>query len=140
MMYVAVSTVTDKYTHTYTHTHKLTTVPLAHAPRVNDIVILCGIYYGLMSGFACPHILLQLKIDGEDYIGSTGNLTFAPQEQRKVVQVPLVDNDLLERKEEVFLIHFTVTSLTPGLLVGTSTVTVTIIDDDCKYVTKCGWP
>ena len=33
MMYVAVSAVTDKYT----HTHKPTTVPLAHAPRVNKM-------------------------------------------------------------------------------------------------------
>ena len=75
----------------------------------------------------------NFKIDGEDYTGLQGNLTFAPREQHKVIRVPIVNDVLLERKEEIFFIRLTVTSSAPGLLMGASTVTVTITDDDCKY-------
>jgi hypothetical protein len=79
----------------------------------------------------------EFKIDGEDYIESMGTFTFAPWEQRKVIQVPIINDVLLENKEEAFFIRLMVTSLAPGLLVGTSIVTVTIIDDDCKCACRC---
>ena len=43
--YVAASAVTDRQTDT--HTHKTTTVPLAHAPRVNE-----GTYHQAKSGYS----------------------------------------------------------------------------------------
>lgn len=71
-------------------------------------------------------------VDGYDYIESMGILTFAPQEQRKMIQVPILNDIILETKKEVFFVQFMVTSSAPGLLEGISTVTVTIIDEDCK--------
>ena len=61
-----------------------------------------------------------------------GNFIFAPREQRKEIQVPIIDDVLLENKEEIFFIQLMVTSFAPGLLVDASMVTVTITDDDCK--------
>ena len=93
----------------------------------------CG-YHKLCAH--CPHMAFKhydiIHIEGKDYIGSMGNLTFAPREQRKVIQVPIVNDILLETKEEIFFVRFMVTSSAPGLLEGVSMVTVTITDDDCK--------
>ncbi len=54
-----------------------------------------------------------------------------------MMQVPIINDVLLENKEEIFFIRLMITSFAPGLLVGASTVTVTIIDDDCKCACRC---
>ena len=43
--------ITDRQTHTHTHTHRTTTVPLAHAPRVNESNTQSGIILTLQSDF-----------------------------------------------------------------------------------------
>lgn len=41
---------------------------------------------------------------------------------------------MLEVKEEFYVVHLRVIPLAPSLLLGTSEVTVTIEDDDCKTI------
>lgn len=74
------------------------------------------------------------KTDGRDYHKSFGNITFAPREQQNVIRVPIIDDTQLEMKEEFFFIEFNVSPTIPGLLIRTSMVIVTIMDDDCELL------
>ena len=71
----------------------------------------------VVSGLASAHC---------DYIQTLGTLQFAAGETQKVIQVPLVNDSFAEGSET-----FTMTLSNPsGATLGTSTATLTIIDND----------
>ena len=75
-----------------------------------------------------------MPTEGRDYISTSGNVTFAAGEQQKTIQLSIVNDDVLEEREEFFVVQFRVITLAPRLLLGTSEVTVTIEDNDCKTI------
>ena len=50
-----------------------------------------------------------------------------------VVSVPIVNDNELEQIRENFAVVLEV-AIRDGLMIGTSTAMVTILDDDCKYI------
>lgn len=67
-------------------------------------------------------------ISGSDYAGSSGTLTFAPEESYKTIAIPIV-NDLVVEGEESF--EVTLSDPTNEATLGSiTTATVTIEDDD----------
>ena len=74
----------------------------------------------------------KTPVVGTDYLRSSGNITFSPREQQKVIQVSIVDDNFLEEKEKCFTVELNITSSVPGLMIGNSEIKVTIEDDDCK--------
>lgn len=72
-----------------------------------------------------------LASDRCDYASALGTLRFAPGEQNKTIQIPIINDAYVEPNET-----FTISLRNPqGASLGTSTATVTIIDDDKQTAT-----
>ena len=74
---------------------------------------------------------LNISSDPDDFIGQTNTIvTFAPDETVQFVNVTVVNDDTLE-STEMFTAMLTAI---PGsmVMIGASTATATIIDDDSK--------
>ena len=61
----------------------------------------------------------------------SGSITAGQTEA--VVSVPIVNDNKLEQIRENFAVVLRNTIL-DGLIIGTNTIIVTILDDDCKYI------
>jgi len=74
---------------------------------------------------------LNISSDPDDFVGQTNTIvTFAPDESVQFVNVTVVNDDTLENTE-MFTAMLTAA---PGsmVMIGASTATATIIDDDSK--------
>ena len=61
----------------------------------------------------------------------SGSITAGQTEA--VVSVPIVNDNKLEQIRENFAVVLR-TIILDGLIIGTDTIIVTILDDDCKYI------
>ncbi len=68
----------------------------------------------------------QTAANGSDYVAASGTLTFAPGETVKSVRVPIINDVLVENKEDFLFNLFSPT----GGVIGNSSATATIIDND----------
>ena len=76
--------------------------------------------------------------DDQDFIEGSFNITFLPGETRKCAPVMIVDDQIVEKREEDFEIEFVLLP-TPlnATIGGPSTIPVTIIDDDSEFNDVC---
>src|SRR5262249_32491209 len=75
---------------------------------------------------------------GQDYTAVTGTVEFLPGETQKTVQVPILNDSLIEGNETF---TFTIESPTGGAtLITPATGTVTITDDDTPLQTLFNYP
>ena len=80
-------------------------------------MLLCGIFF-------------HFKILGSsDFTGGTYSYTILPNQQDTTVSIPILDDNIVERLREQFTISLSVQPQ-PGLNLGNSETSVTIIDDD----------
>jgi hypothetical protein len=63
--------------------------------RTGDLSVASSVSYSTANGTA---------VDGNDYLSTTGTLTFAPNEQTKTFRVTIVDDDIMEPNEVINLV------------------------------------
>ena len=91
---------------------------LVGVTRTGNATQLLTINYATSNGTA---------VAGSDYVATSGSLQFAPGETIKYFSVPLIDDGLVERTENINL----VLSAPNGTVLGSPfTSTITILDDD----------
>ena len=73
------------------------------------------------------------KPGGVDYGMEDVSGSIPAGQTEAVVSVPIVNDNELEQIRENFAVVLEVATR-DGLRIGTSTATVTILDDDCKYI------
>ncbi len=72
-------------------------------------------------------------LEGADYVGTSGTLTFGPGETSKPITVQILNDNLIESTENFFV---ALSNPGPGVAVGTAaTATVEIADDDSPSAT-----
>lgn len=90
---------------------------------------------GIMSGSATVDFALTggAGVDGSDYVGSlpSGTLSFAPNEESKVVTLAVVGDTLAEAGEDYTL---TLSNPTGGATLNIATATTTVTNDDTNFV------
>ena len=76
-------------------------------------------------------ILLYPSSGSSDFDGGTHPFTIPPNEEGTTVSIPITDDDIVERLREEFSLSLSVQPQ-PGVNMGNSETSVTIIDDDGK--------
>lgn len=71
--------------------------------------------------------------DAPDFINTAQTVVFAPHEQRKTIQIPIVNDSDLEENSEYFFIEL-LHSPHMYVLLQSMKLRVTINDDDCKPI------
>ncbi|MCA9016848.1 MAG: hypothetical protein KDA77_16055, partial [Planctomycetaceae bacterium] len=73
--------------------------------------------------------------DSTDYIAVSGTVTFAPGEQSKVIEIPLVNSDLVESTETFLVLLSNIQTTSTSLIVSDTLAKVRILDDDQANLT-----
>ena len=73
------------------------------------------------------HIFLYAA--GMDFTSISRNLTFNADSTIYVIEVPIIDDHIVEHSE---IINLTLVSTDPAVILNSSTSTITIEDVDCK--------
>ena len=88
--------------------------------------------------YTCININFVTAVDGSDYVGFSLRLTFqvgSSGGSSQCIAVQILDDNLLEDEESFILSALLVNSIPTGVVMGRSTATATIIDNESKR--KC---
>ena len=80
-------------------------------------------------------IMLFSPLAGLDYTPIAMNIQFQPggAEEQRDISIPIINN-LLNERDEIFTARLEIPSTETGVILGSTTTTsITIIDDDCKF-------
>lgn len=80
--------------------------------------------------FLCAHVLS----DSSDYIRFVGVYTFSLPNQQSSIEIQIINDTILEEKEEQFLVGFSFLSNFVPILVTQERAIVTILDDDSEFM------
>ena len=80
--------------------------------------------------------LIMMILGDEDYLSETFNISFIKGTTSASFDIVIIDDNILERNDEVFTLAIIPESLPNGVYhVDNQTVPVSIVDDECKLLT-----
>ena len=79
----------------------------------------------------------MIILGDEDYVSETFSISFIKGTTSASFDIVIIDDNILERNDEVFTLAIIPESLPNGVYhVHDETVNVTIVDDECKILTS----
>lgn len=78
--------------------------------------------------------IISLCTESSDYIQFSGVYTFSLPDQQSTIEIQIINDTMLEEKEEQFLVEFSFLSNFVPVLVSQEQAIVTILDDDSEFM------
>ena len=86
-----------------------------------------------MYKYVHNHVRIFTLVENGDYEGGPFRVTIPKGESSKTFNISIM-NDMLEENDETFTVTLTSIGLPEGISHKNETATITILNDDCKYL------